>query len=76
MPFAAYKFKLLGGTISIIEKQLLVLFDPSFCENANSVIAVDQHNFGKAIRVDGMIGKSNLVAFSFSIDHVIYKKQV
>jgi len=45
----------------------------SFGKNTNAVIAVDHHDFCVAVRIDGMIGESDFVTLSGSINHEIYK---
>lgn len=46
----------------------------SLCEDADSVVAIDHHDFGVAIRIYGVVGETNLVAFPSGIDHEIYMK--
>ena len=61
-------------TSPVIEEELLSRLDRSLREDADSVVAVDHHHFGVAVRVDRMIRETNLVAFSSGIHDKIYNK--
>ena len=56
----------------VIEEQLLSRLDWSLSKDADSVVAVDHHHFGVAVRVDRMVRKTNLVAFSSGIHDKVY----
>ena len=56
----------------VIEEELLSSLDRSLREDADSVVAVDHHHFGIAVRVDRMVRETNLVAFSSGIHDKVY----
>ena len=56
----------------VIEEEFLSRLDRSFRKDADSVVAVDHHHFGVAVRVDRMVRETNLVAFSSGIHDKVY----
>jgi hypothetical protein len=55
----------------IVKEELFSRMDKSFSKNTNPMIAVDHHDFCVAVRIDGVIGESDFVTLSSSVDHEI-----
>lgn len=67
-PLDSYKSQLFRGSISVVEIELFSGLNGPFREYSYPMVAVDFEDFGVAIRINGMIGETNFVAFSRSID--------
>ena len=57
--------------LPIIKEQLLPWLDVPLGIDADPVFPADHHHLGKAVRVDGVVSKSNLVALPRRINHVV-----
>lgn len=67
----ANELELLSGPISVVKKQLFTRLDVPFCKNPNAMVSIHHHHFGVAVWVNGMVGKSNLIAFTSGIHNEI-----
>ena len=57
--------------LPIVKKQLLPRFNVSLGVDANTVVSSDHHDLGKAVWVDGVVGKANLVPLTSGIHHIV-----
>ena len=73
LPLDPDEFELLVRAIAVVEEQLLAGVDRPFSEDADSVVAVDHDDAGRTVRVDGVIGETNLVSLSGSVDDVVLR---
>lgn len=69
--FLGWRFEKSCLCSPVVEKQFFSRLNSSFGKDAYPMIAVDHHNFGVAIRINGMIGEAYFVSFSRSIDNEI-----
>lgn len=61
--------------IPVVKKEFLAGVNEPFGKNADSVVAIDHHDFGVAVGVDGMVGEPNLVAFPSRVHHKVCGKE-
>ena len=59
------------GFIPIVEEQFFPCLDWSLGKDPDSMVSVDHHDFGVTVGIDRVVGKSDLVAFSCGIHHII-----
>lgn len=55
----------------IIKEEFFSRFNVPFGIDANAMVAIDHHHLGKTVGVNGMVGKSNLVAFPSRIHYIV-----
>ena len=69
-------FEFLGGSVAVVEEQLLPRGYVPFGEYAYPVVSIHQQHFGMAVRVNRVVRKSDLVAlenFHMSKDNQLMK---
>ena len=57
--------------LPVVKEELFSWVDIPLRVDTNAMVSVDHHDLGEAVGVAGVIGKSDLVALSSSIHHVI-----
>ena len=60
----------------VIKEQFLAGLNSSLGKDANAMIAVDHHNFGIAVWVDRVVGKTDLVTLACCVHHKIYTEHL
>ena len=71
LPLNAYEPQLLGGTVAVVEEQLLPRLDVSLGKDADPVVPVHHQHLGTAVGVDGVVGKSDLVPLPGRVHHIL-----
>ena len=68
-PLDADKLELLGGSVAVVEEELLAGLDVAVRIDADAVVAVDARHLGKAVGIDRVVGKADLVALALGVHH-------
>ena len=71
LPLNAYEPQLLGGTVAVVEEELLPRLDVSLGKDADPVVPVHHQHLGTAVGVDGVVGKSDLVPLPSRVHHIL-----
>jgi len=69
--FDTDKLQRVPCVVSVVEKQFFSWFDIPFREYSDSMVAIDEFHAGVTIGVNGMVSKSNFVAFPGRIHYEI-----
>ena len=59
----------------VVEEEFFTSNDIAIGKNTNAMIAIDHPDLSVAVRIVGMIGKTNFISLSGSIDHKFCKSK-
>ena len=58
-------------TVPVVKEELFSWFNAPLGKYSNPVVPIHHQHFSKAVRVNGVVGKPNLVAFTSGIHHIV-----
>lgn len=67
----ADELELFGGTVAVVEEELLAGLNDSLGEDSNPMVTVYHDDLCIAVGIDGMVGEADFVSFSGGINNKI-----